>query len=489
MASDAMRPVSAEFESESRLDRNPSGGLSCLLGPELAVDTFFAQHWEVAPCVLRGAGTAAASEILPWSDLLAMLCALQSGPRAREVEVLVLKDCVPTYDYPSFHAAYLDGCSVVINHVDKVYAPVHTLCRNLRADLPHAFSNMYLTPPHAQAVEAHADDRDLIILQVAGAKSWKVYPEPPVPFPYPNEQVGKSREYPVPQATLDAIPLIETELRAGDVLYMPRGFVHEALTGTLEPSLHLGFAFATHDWSWSSVTAGALIQAGRPVEEYTAFRANAEAREDCTRGRWWWRRSVPPALFCNAALGARRAAEELAGVAAAEVGLFADAVRSAFAAKISFHNDRQDELAPAPIASWLSPASLVRRLTDKEKQVRDAAFTPPMQQGLVAREELAELLPRILSRISTEPVRISDFEGDSGLLCSFGKICFAAVCMDLGLICACDVDGARLARLKSPASVYPVYPHSGDLRERRVFGKLSRKRRRSGGEVTGTCQK
>jgi hypothetical protein len=57
--------------------------------------------------------------------------------------------------------------------------------------LPHAFANLYATPPCAQAVAAHADDRDVFVLQVSGAKAWRVYGAPPVPLPYPNEQVGE----------------------------------------------------------------------------------------------------------------------------------------------------------------------------------------------------------------------------------------------------------------------------------------------------------
>ena len=39
----------------------------------------------------------------------------------------------------------------------------------------------------------HADDRDVLVLQLAGRKEWRVYGPPPVPFPEPDEQVRARR--------------------------------------------------------------------------------------------------------------------------------------------------------------------------------------------------------------------------------------------------------------------------------------------------------
>eukprot|EP00929_Paragymnodinium_shiwhaense_P014612 TRINITY_DN122544_c0_g1_i1.p1 TRINITY_DN122544_c0_g1~~TRINITY_DN122544_c0_g1_i1.p1 ORF type:complete len:519 (-),score=97.07 TRINITY_DN122544_c0_g1_i1:26-1582(-) len=456
-------------------------GLSQLLGGPrpLSAPAFFGEHWERVPFVQR-AGCAGAARLLPWGDLLSLLQELHSGARPKpcETEVLMLKDCWPTSDYPSMHAAYLDGCSVVINHLDKVYPPVRDLCRSLRAELPHAFVNMYLTPPLAQAVEAHADDRDVLVVQVAGKKTWKVYDKPPIPFPYPQEQVGKSEEYPVPKQVLRSKPLVETSLQAGDVLYMPRGFVHEALTGAEEPSLHLTIALATHDWSWSSVTAGALAAAGRTQAECARFRAGAEASAVHTRGAWWWRRSVPPPLLARAeTLRAQQAeAERVAAAVGAELNLPGGAVASSYRAKVAHHNARQDSLAIAPVDGSFGINSYVRRPTAAEKQQQcGSSTTGGAQQGVIAREEIADNLPGILALIGTAPVRISGFDGGS-LLCDFGKLCFAAVCRDLGLLCHCAADGSRLATSRTDA------PEEHCLKVQE--GQIDDRRRR-----TGRCSK
>jgi hypothetical protein len=53
----------------------------------------------------------------------------------------------------------------------------------------------------------------------------------------------------VPPSVLQGPVVIDTVIEAGDVIYMPRGFVHEARTAASEPSFHVTIALATHDWT------------------------------------------------------------------------------------------------------------------------------------------------------------------------------------------------------------------------------------------------
>lgn len=156
----------------------------------------------------------------------------------------------------SLFGAYLDGASIVLNHADLLSAPIARLCQDLQLSLPHAYANSYLTPPLSQAVPCHADDRDVLVVQVYGSKQWKVYQYTPVPYPYPHEQVGKNG-LEVPASVLEGPLAIDTTLHPGDVLYMPRGFVHEAKTNANEPSFHVTVALATHDWTLAGVLTAA----------------------------------------------------------------------------------------------------------------------------------------------------------------------------------------------------------------------------------------
>lgn len=151
-------------------------------------------------------------------------------------------------------AAYLDGCSVVNNHADLIMAPLAALCNDLQKTFPHVYINTYLTPPNAAAVKAHADDRDVLVIQVLGEKQWKVYNDVPIKYPNNHEQVGKNG-LKVPEEILNKKPLFDITLKAGDILYMPRGYVHEAETSESEPSFHCTVAIATHDWTLSKTIA------------------------------------------------------------------------------------------------------------------------------------------------------------------------------------------------------------------------------------------
>jgi hypothetical protein len=148
-------------------------------------------------------------------------------------------------------SAYLDGCSVVVNHSDSRVAEIASLCVDLQRSFPHTYANAYLTPPGLQAVPAHADDRDVLVVQVVGEKTWRVYQAIPVPYPYQNEQVGKAG-LPVPPPVFEKV-LVERTLRPGDALYMPRGYVHEARAREDALSFHITVALATHDWSLAGV--------------------------------------------------------------------------------------------------------------------------------------------------------------------------------------------------------------------------------------------
>ncbi len=91
-------------------------------------------------------------------------------------------------------------------------------------------ANAYLTPPGAAGLAPHHDTHDVFVLQCAGTKHWVVR-EPAVDTPLPH-QVSDH------EAAAARPVRFEADLRAGDVLYLPRGVVHSA-TAQEGVSLHL----------------------------------------------------------------------------------------------------------------------------------------------------------------------------------------------------------------------------------------------------------
>ncbi|KAG9486133.1 ribosomal oxygenase 2 [Eleutherodactylus coqui] len=80
--------------------------------------------------------------------------------------------------------------------------------------------NVYITPASSQGLPPHHDDVEVFILQVEGEKRWRLY-EPTVQL---------AREYDVSPADKVTTPTHDILLKEGDMLYFPRGTIHQAET-------------------------------------------------------------------------------------------------------------------------------------------------------------------------------------------------------------------------------------------------------------------
>jgi hypothetical protein len=126
---------------------------------------------------------------------------------------------------------------------------------------------------------------------MAGCKSWRIFKPlvqlpletvPPLPFEERTPMLKYARGGPRKgSGDIDddeCEPISELMLTAGDLLYMPRGFLHEAWT-TDEPSTHL--TVGLHVVRWLDLLSVALAQVGnRDMRFRQAFCAGPEARND-----------------------------------------------------------------------------------------------------------------------------------------------------------------------------------------------------------------
>jgi lysine-specific demethylase/histidyl-hydroxylase NO66 len=91
-------------------------------------------------------------------------------------------------------------------------------------------SNCYITPPGCQGLAPHYDDIEAFVLQLEGKKRWFVY-EPVFELPseygtdFPEDHLKK--------------PLLDVVLEAGDLLYFPRGYIHQASAFEDAHSIHI----------------------------------------------------------------------------------------------------------------------------------------------------------------------------------------------------------------------------------------------------------
>lgn len=128
-------------------------------------------------------------------------------------------------------ALFADGATIVLQALHHTWPPLAEFCRGLEAELGHPVqANAYYTPAGSQGFGVHHDSHDVLCLQVAGEKSWLVY-EPLLELPLKEQRYSKHLG--------EAGPVThDLTLRAGDTLYLPRGWLHEALTSESD-SLHI----------------------------------------------------------------------------------------------------------------------------------------------------------------------------------------------------------------------------------------------------------
>jgi len=203
------------------------------------------------------------------------------------------------------------GATIVLQALHRQWPPVGEFCRDLELDLTHPVqANAYVTPATSRGFAIHHDTHDVFVIQTHGRKEWRVYP--PV-----IELAGKEQRWSGDLGDPGA-PLLETELSAGDVLYIPRGFPHDAAARE-EVSIHVTIGIQARTWLdvWRHVMEGApehapfrealtigfardqeglAAEVAARLPELTAWlekAAGAEAAEAFVEGFWRGRR---PAL-------------------------------------------------------------------------------------------------------------------------------------------------------------------------------------------------
>jgi ribosomal protein L16 Arg81 hydroxylase len=133
-----------------------------------------------------------------------------------------------------------EGATIVYREVEDHMPALAALCRSAEAHFHTPFvANVYLAPAGGQCFPIHYDARDVFALQISGSKRWRLH-RPQRELPLPHEHC------------YDGLPdegfLEEIELRAGDMLYCPRGFPHIVSAGE-EPSLHVSLSTAATTWA------------------------------------------------------------------------------------------------------------------------------------------------------------------------------------------------------------------------------------------------
>ncbi|MBL8571411.1 MAG: hypothetical protein JNK84_20235 [Phreatobacter sp.] len=137
------------------------------------------------------------------------------------------------------------GATLVVSQFHELHRPLADFCRGLEKLFLHAVqANIYLTPPGAQGFRTHFDTHDVLVLQVSGAKRWRVWDDAIVP------NATRQTRWDAKLHRHDPAGGKEVILNAGDVLYVPRGVLHDAsVQEGGEPSLHATIGLLEPSWA------------------------------------------------------------------------------------------------------------------------------------------------------------------------------------------------------------------------------------------------
>jgi hypothetical protein len=131
------------------------------------------------------------------------------------------------------------GASLIANDVLSIHEPLmrigETLSRTFAASIG---ANIYCSFRGVQAFGTHFDNHDVIVIQTGGTKVWNLYAsraDNPIEN-FPDDDATR-RWFEQTRGPL----MQQVTMQPGDVLYLPRGWYHDALA-TDGPSLHVTFA-------------------------------------------------------------------------------------------------------------------------------------------------------------------------------------------------------------------------------------------------------
>jgi len=214
----------------------------CSLVAPVAVDEFRARYWERQPLVVHRKDPDYYHGLFTLQDFEETITRapdyvkLANATTNRNVSY----KGVVTEGLEAVLADMRAGGTLVLDQLHHREPKLGLLCRVLGAELGHRFqTNLYLTPSSGKGFKPHWDNHDVFILQTMGSKNWNIEKQRRV-LPGKGETMGdEGREL---RGDLDSFVLEQ-----GDLIYIPRGFIHAAECGS-EPSLHITLGVSGVYW-------------------------------------------------------------------------------------------------------------------------------------------------------------------------------------------------------------------------------------------------
>lgn len=213
-----------------------------------SLKTFFSEYWERKPLLVHRDDPKYFGDLLSLPALDRVLTT-QTLTRDSAFIANAAKQVAPedftfpdgVIDTARLYQQFADGGTIVFNQLQSYVPGLMALCRSLERDLSTRFqTNIYMTPKAAQGFPTHYDSHDVFICQVHGVKHWLLY-NTPIELPFRGQPFRRDE---TPKGEVTA----EFDMHPGDMLYLPRGTMHDAQTREGE-TLHITLGALQTTWT------------------------------------------------------------------------------------------------------------------------------------------------------------------------------------------------------------------------------------------------
>jgi len=268
-------------------------GIARLVAPLEVADFYTAQYRQPGPLVIRGREDRF-SDLATWDDLNEIVC----GRNLRPPQLHLVRDGqeIASYLYevdnlglgtrqPGPGVSRVDGrklanllrtgATLIANAIQDHHPPVGKLAREIEGGLgTYVNVNLYASWRPTQGFATHWDDHDVFVLQVTGRKEWHLFsPTRHSPTTHDSE----------PNIDVPTEPIWVGDLGAGDVLYIPRGWWHDARVHVADKgkgSVHLTLNTRPITGAWVLRWLETKLLDDELFRTNTPLAADADARKD-----------------------------------------------------------------------------------------------------------------------------------------------------------------------------------------------------------------
>lgn len=206
-------------------------------------EEFLARYWEKKPLIVHRANPDYYGDLFTLQDFDAAM--KSNRGYVKTAEATTKSQSKHNGTGPEALEAVLNdmrgGHTLILDTMHQHNSKLGSFCSLLAQETGDRFqTNLYLTPPNGKGFQPHWDNHDVYILQVLGSKHWKVEKTRRV-LPETDARIeDEGREL--------RGEVYEFTLQQGDMVYIPRGFVHAAECGS-ECSLHVTLGLNYNSWN------------------------------------------------------------------------------------------------------------------------------------------------------------------------------------------------------------------------------------------------